>query len=130
MDDCPRLEGVDFDTQLPIVDRERLDMLLAIDDGNDGRRLIREIFDIFKSEGLEKLERLDSICQNNELAELRSSVHFVAGSAGNLGLMRLNGFLRALEEAIEGGQFSVGENSADVIRAAFDSACAAFEAEL
>lgn len=130
MDDSPQVEGVVYDTDLSVIDRDQLEMLLMADEGEDAHALVTEIFEIFKAEGREKLQNLEVVCQTKSLAELRTMLHFVAGSAGNLGLLRLHGFFRGIELAIESGRFDPPENCASIIRAEFDAACLAFGQEL
>ncbi len=121
---------ITFDASLPKVDREQLDMLLMADEGEDAIAFVREIYQIFRSESDEKLAQLDAICASNELPQLRNAVHFVAGSAGNLGMVRLHSLLRAIEEAIDLQQLTAPEALVASIRREYTSACEAFEQEL
>lgn len=65
----------------------------------------------------------------NAVVDLCKIVHFVAGSAGNLGLARLASFYRAIEHAIESGQLTELFTAAEPIRSEFESASVAFWAE-
>ena len=51
----PQLTGVVYDTELPVVDREQLEMLLMADGDEDAKALVVEIFDIFKNGRPEKI---------------------------------------------------------------------------
>lgn len=111
------------------MDREQIDMLLMLEDGEDSTALVRELFDLFEGESREKLEALDHVCQTNDVVELRQIVHFIAGSAGNLGMARLAVYYRAIENAIDAGELTLLDAGADQIRAEFETASAAFKAE-
>ena len=126
------IPGVEFDPSIPVMDREQIDMLLMVGEGDgdeDSTALVRELFDLFQGEGVGKLKSLDAICAANDTDELRRMVHFVAGSAGNLGLARLSGFYRGIERAIDEGQLTDLSQCAAPIHTAFSEACEAFGAE-
>ena len=111
------------------MDREQIDMLLMLEDGDDSTALVRELFGLFEGESRQKLEALDQVCQANDVVELRQILHFVAGSAGNLGMARLSMYYRAIEKAIDAGMLTEIDSGTDQIRAEFESASAAFKAE-
>ncbi len=124
------IPGVAFDPSTPVMDREQIDMLLMVGDGeDDSTALVRELFGLFKGESSDKLKSLDSVCAANDTDELRKMVHFIAGSAGNLGLAHLSGFYRGVEQAIDEGGLTDLSQCADPIRSAFEDGCAAFGAE-
>jgi HPt (histidine-containing phosphotransfer) domain-containing protein len=124
------IPGVDFDRSIPVMDREQIDMLLMVDDGeDDSTALVRELFDLFQGESADKLKDLDTVCAANDTEELRRMVHFIAGSAGNLGLARLSRFYREVEQAIDESRLTELSSCAKPIRTAFEEACAAFGAE-
>ncbi len=123
------ISEVTYDTNLPIMDREQIDMLLMVDDADDPSSLVRELFDLFRGESVEKLNALDSICESNDLLGLRKTVHFVAGSAGNLGMSRLCAFYRAIERAIDEKRLTEISNCAVPVRTEFELACEAFGRE-
>ena len=124
------MPGVDFDPSIPAMDREQIDMLLMVDDSeDDSTALVRELFDLFQGESADKLLSLDTVCAVNDTAELRRIVHFIAGSAGNLGLAYLSGFYRSIEQAIDVGRLTDLSHCEAPIRNAFTDACEAFSAE-
>ena len=90
---------------------------------------MRELFELFQGESADKLNSLDAVCATNDAEELRRVVHFIAGSAGNLGLASLSGFYRSVEQAIDEGTLTELSQCAAPIRDAFASACEAFGAE-
>lgn len=111
------------------MEREQIDMLLMLEEGEDSTALVRELFGLFYVESLEKLETLDQVCQANDVAELRQILHFIAGSAGNLGLARLSIHYRTIENAIDTGVLTEITGGADQIRTEFETSSAAFKAE-
>ena len=125
-----QIPGVDFDRSIPVMDREQIDMLLMVDDGDDdSTALVRELFDLFQGESSDKLKDLDAVCAAGDAAELRKIVHFIAGSAGNLGLAYLSGFYRGVEQAIDEGRLTELSHCAKPVRIAFEDACDAFSSE-
>lgn len=111
------------------MDREQIDMLLMVDDGEDSHALIKELFQLFSGESEEKLKGLSAACAANDLLGVRKIVHFVAGSAGNLGLPRLAGFYRAVERAIDEGMLTDVRHCEAPIRSEFVEGCRAFREE-
>jgi HPt (histidine-containing phosphotransfer) domain-containing protein len=126
MSNTPNISEVIYDAELPVMDREQIDMLLMVDDGEDSTSLVRELFQLFNSESAGKLDNLDVVCQANDLTGLRRIVHFIAGSAGNLGMARLCAFYRGIECAIDENRLTDISNCADVVRTEFKNACEAF----
>jgi hypothetical protein len=47
MSDIPHILGVNFTSDLPAMDREQIDMLLMLDDGEDSTFFVRELFELF-----------------------------------------------------------------------------------
>ncbi|HAQ57455.1 MAG TPA: hypothetical protein DEA16_03045 [Opitutae bacterium] len=124
------ISGVNYDQSIPVMDREQIDMLLMIDAGDDdSATLVQELFELFKSESSDKFKKLDVVCAANDIQALRKIVHFVAGSAGNIGLARLSGFYREIEKAIDLGKLTDLSQCAAPIQTAFREACEAFAVE-
>ena len=124
------IPGVEFDPSIPAMDREQIDMLLMVDDTeDDSTALVRELFDLFQGESSEKLTELGAACAANDVIELRKIVHFIAGSAGNLGLSYLSGFYRSIEQALDVGTLTDLSHCEAPIRKAFVDACEAFRVE-
>lgn len=126
----PQIDGVSYDPNLPVLEREQLEMLLMADDDEDGLEIIREIFEIFCRESSEKFSGLDAACLEGDQTTLRKMVHFVAGSAGNLGLSRMCGFYRAIEQAIDTGTLVDLSQCAEPIRKEFEYGCEVFQQDL
>ncbi len=130
MPENTHIEGVCYDPELPVLEREQLEMLLMVDeDEEEGLALVREIFGLFQTESADRLFELDMVCQRNDLDALRKIVHFVAGSAGNLGLARMCGFYRGIEQAIDTGTLTDLGSCAEPIRVEFKNGCEVFKKE-
>lgn len=108
----------------PIVDAEQIGMLEMVDEeSEEGGGLVAELFGLFKDESGGKLDELSDICAENDVASFRKIVHFIAGSAGNIGLLRLNLALRAVEEAIDDGNITELNGAEAAVRATFNESC-------
>ncbi|MEO0509882.1 MAG: Hpt domain-containing protein [Verrucomicrobiota bacterium] len=129
MSELPVIENVFYDTTLPVMDRDQIDMLLMADSGDDGSALAAELFELYESESLEKLSELEEVCRDRDAAALRKLVHFIAGSAGNLGLARMSAFYRGIEIAIDGGLLEDFEACAKLIPQEFKLSCKLFREE-
>lgn len=112
------------------MDREQIDMLLMAEDEEESNSLARELFTLYETESREKLTGLDQICRERDSEGLRRLVHFIAGSAGNLGLVRLSAFYRGIEHAIEEGVLEDYEACARLIPREFELSCKEFSKSL
>ncbi len=128
-EEIPNFENVTYDASLPAMDREQIDMLLMADDGGETNALAKELFELYETESREKLEGLEEACERADGLALRRIVHFIAGSAGNLGLARLSSFYRNIESAIDAGKFRDFERAAPYIRREFEKSCRLFREE-
>lgn len=129
MPEAPKLENVQYDEQALVMDREQIDMLIMSDEGDADTSLARELFELFATESAAKLDGLSEICASGNLEKLRDTVHFVAGSAGNLGLARLALFYRGIEQAIDEGALTDISGVEGVVLNEFDVAREAFRAD-
>lgn len=128
MPQAPQIEHVHYDTESPVMDREQIDMLLMGDEDDVESSLARELFELFVTESAEKLDALPEVCAQGDALKLRNIVHFIAGSAGNLGLARLAAFYRAIERAIDEGALTEISDCEPPIRQEFEYAREAFRA--
>lgn len=126
---APQIDHVHYDENCPIMDREQIDMLIMGDEGDTDTALARELFELFANESASKLDNLAEVCARGDLLQLRSIVHFIAGSAGNLGLARLAAFYRAIEQAIDVKQLTDISGCEQAIRQEFEYARDAFRAD-
>ena len=97
-------ETIDHFSDRPIVDEEQIEMLRMVDEDDSGGGLVAELYGLFHQESSEKLKTLGDVCAANDRVQFRKIIHFIAGSAGNIGFMRLNLALRAVEEGIDTDQ--------------------------
>jgi len=111
------------------MDREQIDMLLMGDEGDPDTSLAQELFDLFANESALKLKALPEVCAKGDLLQLSNIVHFIAGSAGNLGLARLAAFYRAIERAIDEQQLTDISSVEPPILREFELARDAFRAD-
>ncbi len=124
---APQVENVHYDISVPVVDCEQLNMLLGIEEGEESvKSLATELFAIYRAESDEKLAELDAICRARDSGALRKLVHFIAGSAGNLGMMRLHEICRGIERAIDAGELKDFEACAKLIPSEFELGCQRF----
>ncbi|MGB0408927.1 MAG: Hpt domain-containing protein [Opitutales bacterium] len=126
MDVAPHIENVVYDSSLPVMDVEQIDMLLISDEGDEPNALALELFKLHETESAEKLADLAEICRARDGHALRKIVHFIAGSAGNLGLVRLTALYRGIEQAIDVGRLEDYEACSQVIRREFELSCRRF----
>ncbi|HKK18155.1 MAG TPA: Hpt domain-containing protein [Opitutales bacterium] len=130
MPEAPKIKNVHYDDSLPLMDREQIDMLLMADDEEESDALVRELFALFDTESSAKLDELDRICRERDAEGLRKLVHFIAGSAGNLGLARLSAFYRGIERAIDQGELEDFDGCAKLIPREFELSRGEFKKSL
>jgi len=126
MNKPPLIENVHYNTSEPIMDSEQIDMLLMAEDGDEASSLASELFVLYYNESMEKLKSLPGICEKRDAEALQRLVHFIAGSAGNLGLMRLSAFYRGIEQAIDAGELEDYDACAVAIPQEFQLSCQSF----
>lgn len=126
MPEAPHIDYVHYDENCSIMDREQIDMLIMGDEGDEDTTLARELFDLFANESAAKLEALPEVCAQGDVLQLRNIVHFIAGSAGNLGLARLASLYRGIEQAIDEKQLTDISQIETPIRREFELARDAF----
>lgn len=130
MSEAPHIKNVRYDTSAPVMDREQTDMLLISEDEEESDSLAHELFALYETETSQRLAGLFQICCERDSDELRKLVHFIAGSAGNLGLARLSAFCRGIEHAIDEGALEDYEACAELIPREFKLSCEKFSKEL
>jgi len=126
MTEAPQIKHVIYDTSAMVLDREHIEGLKALQDDTGSTSLISELFTLFISENQEKINQLESVCIARDDVTLKRIVHFIAGGAGNIGLMRLSALCRGVEEAICKGVFLDYEACARLIPQEYELATTAF----
>lgn len=100
-------------------------------DEDDGTEIVRELFDLFLKESGARLPELRGFCAANDQSSVRKTIHFIAGSAANIGMCRLATYFRAIENAIDNGSLPpLDKSSADRIFRHYEQGCADFRAAL
>lgn len=115
------------DLSEPILDDEQIEMLALVDEGDGEESLLAELYGMFVEESGGKMQGLEALCESGDLVNLRKLIHFVAGSAANIGFLRLSHYYRKVEEVIDTGALTNLDGAAAPIRAAFESSCQYFE---
>jgi HPt (histidine-containing phosphotransfer) domain-containing protein len=93
---------------LPAVDGERLRELLDPPRLEESLALLRDLFETFRTEATPQIKTLALAWPAGDALAARQAAHFLAGSAANLGLVRLADWLRELEVLARAGQFPAG----------------------
>lgn len=118
-----------YESATPLVDREQLDSLLVLSDVEDAAQLAAEFFSLFQSESERRFADLDGACDSNDITLFRKIIHFVAGSAGNIGLNGLMELYRMVEKDIDSQNISDVSEAAQAVRALYEKSCEAFKSE-
>ena len=133
MSEFPSICGVDYDTDLPLVDTTHLEGLFENESYENSRDLVEHMFTIFVTESREKLDDIDAACADNNLKKLALIAHFLAGGAGSLGMERLSRFYQSIERSLDKGKENNAEDIPDLclyghaMRGEFDRTCEAFK---
>jgi HPt (histidine-containing phosphotransfer) domain-containing protein len=130
MSTAAQIKHIHYDRETPIMDHVQFDMLFKGDDGSLELELATELIELFRIECDRKLDTLTDVCAQGDADGLRHIVHFIAGSAGNLGLARLHAFYRAIERGIEANSIVDLTLCEAPIRKEYETGCAAFIAQI
>ena len=128
MSEALEIEKIDYERSQPLVDHDQIDGLLRTDPSSDSvdLELAGDLIELFKSENGRELERLPEVCSGGDLTEFRQIVHFVAGSAGNMGMAHLHAFLSATEKAVDQGKLADLSGAAPKIQGEYEASIQAF----
>ena len=80
-----------------LLDHEQLEMLIEAG-GDDSTSLLDEIFGLFESESLEKLEELQNYQVQANYEKLGKAAHALAGSSANIGGRELSRKAKQIED--------------------------------
>ena len=133
MSEFPSICGVDYDTDLPLVDTTHLEGLFENESDENSRDLVGHVFTIFVTESRKKLDDIDAACADNNLKKLALIAHFLAGGAGSLGMERLSRFYQSIERSLDREKGNNAEDIPDLclyghaMRGEFDRTCEAFK---
>ena len=116
-------EDFGVDENLPILDTAQIEMLREM--GDD---LVTEILESFTEEVEPRLNTLEQRCAQRDEKQLKDDIHFVAGSAANLGLLRLAELCRNIEEQIKNQTLNTWDKIPQTVRDEYTTALEAFRA--
>ena len=133
MSEFPSICGVDYDTDLPIVDTTHLEGLFENESDENSRDLVKHVFTLFVTESREKLDDIDAACADNNHIKLALIAHFLAGGAGSLGMERLSRFYQSIERSLDRKKENNTEDISDLclygdaMRGEFERTCEVFK---
>jgi HPt (histidine-containing phosphotransfer) domain-containing protein len=87
----------DSNSQSHLLDHEQLEMLIEAG-GEESSSLLDEIFDLFESESVEKLEELKRYKAEANFEMLGKSAHALSGSSANIGGRELASRAKQIED--------------------------------
>ena len=126
MDLNSEISGVDYDRSVAIFDLSHFDGIFDPENPKGRKALLLDIFALFREESGSRVAALESYEGGASDGELREIIHFISGSAANLGLLRLAALCRGVEQAIHEARPFDLEASRLAVRAQYEAACAAF----
>lgn len=126
MDYVPEISGVTYDRGLPLFDPAHFDGIFDSGDPAARKKILLEIYGLFREEAGSSVVSLYSTHGEMADEEMREIVHSIAGSAANMGMARLAGLCRGVEQAIIEGNSFEKEVCCSAVRAEYEAACAAF----
>lgn len=92
-----------LEANLPVVDDEQVSLLTS--DASEGENMLQDLLELFAAESEPRLELIKAACASQDSESLRRLVHFIAGSAANLGALRLSILCRQVEAALARNDF-------------------------
>lgn len=104
--------GLEQDTEY--LDNEQVE-LLSMAAGDAGNAFFEDLIETFKNECTPRLERLGDAIAEKSLEEIKRHIHFIAGSAANIGLSRLSRLCRKIEEQCDENTFSAFDQCRQVV---------------
>ncbi|MGF1484953.1 MAG: Hpt domain-containing protein [Opitutales bacterium] len=117
------------DESVSLLDDEQVEILNMAAEGMEAE-FWGDMLDTFTNEIEPRFDLVAQACANEDAPNLRKYVHFIAGSAANLGLQRLSKFCRNIETALDDGTFSAFGECTASIRSEFDASVTAIRAKV
>lgn len=106
--------------EMPILDQAQVELLQSAS-GDGGASLFRELLDLFVSENRPHLEKLSAAIAAGTREGILLHAHAIAGSAANLGGLRLSGLCRSVEATIKSDRDGDFAAAFEVIRVEFET---------
>ncbi len=101
----------DLSEGLPLLDHEQVGFLHDADPD-----LLDDLIETFTGVCGPKVDSLPSVAGRREPALLREEIHFIGGSAANIGLFRLAELCRCIEQQIRENRFTAFEQVAAFVQ--------------
>ncbi|MGF1451929.1 MAG: Hpt domain-containing protein [Opitutales bacterium] len=108
------IETFEIPPEYPILDADQVEMLKEAGEG-----LLEDLIETFREECEPRLELVRQQAEAHNAEGLRAVVHFIAGSAANVGLSRLAELCRSIEYQIKEDRFSAFEETPDYVSTEF-----------
>ena len=105
---------------LPIIDSEQAQMLLSVP-GETSDSLLKELITLFVNENEPRLGDVARCCSEKDEEQLRQEVHFLGGSAANLGIQRMATLCKQSEVAIMRQEFDAYDSLPKVLQEEYES---------
>ncbi|GEM_PF-6524679 len=121
------IEKFSYQSTMPLVDVEQLNSLLMLSDDEPDISLAKELFDLFQEESGRRLAELDSVCLGNDVGQFCKILHFLAGSAGNIGMNRLMDLFHAVERDIEAKKIQDIRDAGPEVFRLYEASCSKFK---
>ncbi len=116
-------------TQMPIIDREQFDMLIATGE-DEAASLLRELLDLYVGEAEPKLKELKQVAAMADRYRCNRIAHALAGASANLGGQRMAAVCRAYENSADSQSQSDLVTGAEYIESVYRLTVAEMEAEI
>ncbi|MGF1449469.1 MAG: Hpt domain-containing protein [Opitutales bacterium] len=126
---APTMVGYLPDESLTSVDAEQVELLNCAAEGMEAE-FWEDMLTTFAQEVEPRFALIEQACTSEDAPNLRKYVHFIAGSAANLGLQRLSSFCRNVENALDDGIFTAYADCAPTLRHEYDDALNALRGQL
>ena len=94
--------------ELPVLDRDALDSLLALQTATGDPTMVVDLFETFMTKGAVRVQRMLDAIHVGDFKTVLHEAHTLKGSAGSLGARRLRFLTSEIEELAE------GKNTADL----------------
>lgn len=129
MEQISEIDGIEYDRDLPLFDGDHFSGVFDPENPDARKSLLLEIFGLFREECGSRVEAVERFFGQAADTVYRENIHFIAGSAANLGMARLAGLCRGVEQAIIVGRTFDLSACRVALRREYESSCEAFSAD-
>lgn len=117
------------DSNLEILDSAQLEVLAMLDEDNPAE-MMGDLLNTYEQSAQATAQPLRDACANQDAEALRKSVHYLAGSSANMGMLRFSKLCRSIESAIDVGHFRAFAECPEILLAEQAKALEAFKAHM